>query len=131
MATKLNPDQAEQIAHGLLDCADAIHRRLITDWKELDDVAQQSLVALAQQLCAQSSLLVNAAVGMILNNTKDAIGQIVSATKAGETAIENIQTVNKVISIATSLVKLGTAVASKDPQASIGAAGEVFDEIAS
>jgi hypothetical protein len=129
MAATLTPDQAEQIAQGLLDCADTIHRRLITDLKELDDATERSLVVLSQQMCAQASLLVNEAVGMILDNSKDAFGQIVSATKAGEAAIQNIKTVNKVITIATSLVKLGSAVASKDPQASIGAAAELFDEI--
>jgi hypothetical protein len=126
----LTSDQAEEIAHGLLDCADMIHRRFITDWKDLDDETRTPLLALSQQLCASASLLANEAAGMILDDSKDAFGQIVSATKAGEAAIANIQTVNKVVTIATSLVKLSAAVASKDPQGSIGAAGELFDGIA-
>lgn len=130
MPETLTADQAEQIAHCLLDCADAINRRLISDWSKLDTSSITSLVSLSQNLCAQASLVVNQAVGMILDNSKDAFAQVVSATKAGEAAVQNIQTVQKAITIAASLVKLGAAVASKDPGASITAAGELFDEIA-
>jgi uncharacterized protein (DUF4213/DUF364 family) len=130
MATTLTADQAEQIAHGLLDCADSIDRRIVTDWKTLDDAIRQQLMALAQQMRAKAALLVNQAVGMILDNAKDAFAQIGSATKAGEAAIDNIQTVSRVIQVATALVALGAAVASKDPEASVTAAQALFDEIA-
>lgn len=130
MQITLAPDQAEQLAHGMLDCVDAIHRRLITDWKNIDSLAAKSLVSLSQSLCAQASLLVNQAVGMILDNTKDLFAQVLSATRAGEAAIQNIQNVQKVILIATSLIKLGTAIASRDPGVSITAASELFDIIA-
>lgn len=130
MATTLTADQAEQLAHGLLDCADSIDRRIVTDWKTLDDATKQQLMDLAQQMRAKSALMVNIAVGMILDNAKDAFGQIVSATKAGEAAIDNIQSVNKIINIAASLVALGAAVASKDPVASVKAVSALFDEIA-
>jgi hypothetical protein len=79
---------------------------------------------------AKSTLLVNAAVGMILDQAKDAFAQITSAASAGETAIENIQTVNRAINVATALIALGAAVASKDPMASVQAATNVFDQIA-
>jgi hypothetical protein len=128
--TTLTAGLAEQIANEFLDCADAIDRRLVTDWKTLDAADQQTLIGLAQQIRAQASLLVNQAVGMILDGTKDVFAQITSATAGGQKAIQNIQTVDKVISIATSLVALGVAVASKDPQASIKAAGALFDQIA-
>lgn len=130
MPTTLTSDQAEQIAHGLLDCADSIDRRLVTDWKNLDDEIKETLIGSAQQMRAKASLLANTAVGMILDQAKDAFAQITSATKAGEAAIQNIQTVNRVINIATALVALGAAIASKDPMASVKAAGAVFDQIA-
>jgi len=79
---------------------------------------------------AKSALLVNTAVGMILDEAKEAFGQIISATKAGEAAIVNIQTVGQIVTIAASLVALGAAVASKDPVASVKAATDLFDEIA-
>lgn len=130
MATTLTADQAEQIAHGLLDCADSIDRRIVTDWKTLDTASRQQLMDLAQQMRAKSAVLVNQAVGMVLDNAKDAFAQIGSATKAGESAIDNIQTVTRVIKVATGLVALGAAVASKDPEASVLAAQALFDQIA-
>ena len=130
MAIKLTADQAEQLAHGLLDCADALDRRLVSDWRKLDDPTKQQLMDLAQQMRAKSALLVNTAVGMILDEAKEAFGQIISATKAGEAAIVNIQTVGQIVTIAASLVALGAAVASKDPVASVKAATDLFDEIA-
>lgn len=130
MPTTLTADQAEQIAHALLDCADSIDRRLVTDWKSMDSATREQLMDLAQQMRAKATLLVNVAVGMILDQAKDAFAQITSAASAGETALQNIQTLNRAINVATALIALGAAVASKDPIASVQAATNVFDQIA-
>ena len=127
--TTLTANQAEQLAQEFQNCANAIDDRLETDWKTLDDTDQQTLISQAQQIQAKASLFANQAVGMILDETKDALGQISKATATGKSAIEYMQTVDKVISVAGSLVDLGTAIASKDPVASLKAAETLLDQV--
>ena len=129
MATTLTTNQAAELAHGLLETADAMDRRIVTEWTTLDPVVRGNLMILAQGMRAQSAEIANVAVGMVLDDAGDAFGQIASATQAGKAALERIRSIDRIIAIAAALVRLGAAVATKSLGESLNAAGALFEEI--
>jgi hypothetical protein len=130
MATTLTTDQAAELAHSLLESADAIDRRIVAEWTTLDPATRGNLMSQAQGMRAQSAEIANVAVGMVLDDAGDAFGQIASATLEGKAALERIQSIDRIIAIAAALVRLGAAVAKKNLGESLNAAGALFGEIA-
>jgi hypothetical protein len=115
----LTLDQANQLADKYKDLADSILKQNLeklrlkqitpAESEKLDEAESE-----ARRLC---SLFTTEAVGMIIDDTVASLEQLSEVTDKANKAIKHLASVNKVINIATSAVKLGVAVMSQNPGA--------------
>ena|SRR5829696_9489837 len=111
--------QANELADKYKDLADSIKKQHLEKLKlrqltpaeseKLDDAEFD-----ARDLCSKFTTL---AVALVIDDTVASLEQLSEVTDKANAAIKHLASVNKVINIATSAVKLGVAVMSQNPGA--------------
>jgi len=79
-------------------------------------ISQATITDAAQALLNYSLDLTTDAVQEILDNTKSSLANLEQSVDQAKETINNIKTAKNVIAIVTSIIELGNAVVSKNPQ---------------
>jgi hypothetical protein len=117
----LSVDQARELADKYEALADSIQEKRL---EKLDELSPQESKKLknaetkARDLCASFT---TDAVGLAIDETVASLEDLNEVTEKARDAIATLAKVNKIITLATTVVKLGAAVMSENP-AAIGAA---------
>lgn len=123
----LTPELADELAHDCLDASDAIDRRLVDERASFSVAQRTELRAQSERLRARASELTLSAIGMDLSSHGISFSRIEAATTMGTRAIKNLKNIGKVIKVATLLVQLAGAVASKDVEKSLSAVDSLLE----
>jgi orotate phosphoribosyltransferase-like protein len=121
MAT-VTADQARDLADLFLSLSRATLQYRLANADELSDDERGQLKDLEISLRDRSQDLAGLAGQLTLDDLESTLNRITAATNDMKTAINNIQTVAKVIGVATAGVKLAGAITTGNPMAILGAA---------
>ena len=115
----LTLEQANELADKYKALADSILKRNLEKLrlKQITPAESEKLdeaEADARNLCSRFT---TEAVGLIIDDTVASLEKLNEVTDKANDAIKHLATVNKVINVATSAVKLGVAVMSQNPAA--------------
>src|ERR1043166_1602968 len=113
--SELTPDQARTLADGFLDASKAVGDFRFAHLAELSPENQASLRNLQKQLSDQSNHFTAVAIRLTLDDLQPTLDHIATVTKDVNDAVAKLDSVRNVITIATSFVALGTAIASGSP----------------
>lgn len=123
----LSSDQAFELARRFRSAAVDIGDYRFKHWNELGDARREKLEALEWDLGVAAMQVTTAGVGLALEEVETSLTALRDATGKARRAIKTIGDVRKVIKVATALVGLAAAVASKDPAAVAKNAKNVYE----
>ncbi len=116
----LTSAEARTLSKWFLDLSAELRNYRTTKWNNLDGEQRQRLKDAAEELLNASSELSTAAVGLTLDESEISFDALKESSERAKEAIKTLQTVGKVINVATAAVGLAAAIASKD----VGAIGK-------
>lgn len=122
----ISADQAREIARGFLEISHDLGSYRFGNWSNLTKSQRQDLENAEWDLLNYSSSFVTAAVGIALADMEGDLKLISCATHEARKAIATIDEMKSILSVATALVQLGGAIASKNPAAVAEAAANAF-----
>jgi len=111
----ITPEQALQLASSYVDSAHQLGQFRIRNWNNLYDDDKKVTAAIGRKLIGYSQSLETDAVGRLLDDAQASLAQIKLATIDANHAIQTINTVKKVISVAAALVTLAAAISTENP----------------
>jgi hypothetical protein len=123
----INSDQAFDLTRRLRSTSIELGNYRFEHWHELTKKQREKLETLEWNLGLNAMRVQTAAVGLALDEADTSLTQIRNATAKAKRAIKTLDTVRKVVAVATALVGLAAAIASKDPAAIAKNAKKVFD----
>jgi hypothetical protein len=116
--TTLSDDQMQALAQAFHDIAVAIGQvrlNAITAGSKLTDPAIVQLQGYVFSLMNVAAGFAIQAANLTLANADQAVNQITLATKAADRALDTLQSVDKAVGIASSVIVLAMAISTKDP----------------
>jgi|COG998Drversion2_1049125.scaffolds.fasta_scaffold276784_2 hypothetical protein len=123
----IDSDQAFDLTRRLRGTSLELGNYRFEHWNELTRKQREKLEMLEWNLMLNAMRVQTAAVGLALDEADTSLTQIRKATARAKRAIKTLDTVRKVVAVATALVGLAAAIASKDPAAVAKNAKKVFD----
>jgi hypothetical protein len=127
--TTLSDDQMQALAQSFHDIAVEIGQvRLsaIGAGSKLTDPGIVQLQGYVYSLMNTASGFALQAANITLANADQAINQISVATKAADKALANLQSIDKAVKIASSVIVLAMAISTKDPNQIVAASRSVL-----
>ncbi len=122
----MSADQALEIAREFLEMSHDLNSYRFANWKRLTKSQRQNMENVAWDLLNYSSSFVTDAVGITLADMEGDLKTIAGAMAEAKKAVATIEEAKDVIKVATALVQLGGALASRQPSAIIRAAAEAY-----
>ena len=117
-ATTLSDDQMQTLAQSFHDIAVEIGQvrlNAITAGSKLTDPAIVQLQGYVFSLMNVAAGFAIQAANLTLANADQAVNQISLATKAADRALDKLQSIDKAVNIASSVIVLAMAISTKDP----------------
>ncbi len=117
-ATTLSDDQMQTLAQSFHDIAVEIGQvrlNAITAGSKLTDPAIVHLQGYVFSLMNVAAGFAMQAANLTLANADQAVNQISLATKAADRALDKLQSIDKAVNIASSVIVLAMAISTKDP----------------
>ncbi len=117
-ATTLSDDQMQALAQSFHDIAVEIGQvrlNAITAGSKLTDPAIVQLQGYVFSLMNIAAGFAIQAANLTLANADQAVNQISLATKAADRALDKLQSIDKAVNIASSVIVLAMAITTKDP----------------
>ena len=117
-ATTLSDDQMQILAQSFHDIAVEIGQvrlNAITTGSKLTDPAIVQLQGYVFSLMNVAAGFAIQAANLTLANADQAVNQISLATKAADRALDKLQSIDKAVNIASSVIVLALAISTKDP----------------
>jgi hypothetical protein len=117
-ATTLTDDQMQALAHAFHDIAMEVGQvRLdaINAGSKLTDSRIVQLAGYVYSLTTTATRYALAAANITLDNADQALNQISLATKSADAALDKLRDIDKAVRIASSVIVLAAAIATKDP----------------
>jgi hypothetical protein len=117
-ATTLSDDQMQALAQSFHDIAVEIGQvrlNAITAGSKLTDPAIVQLQGYIFSLMNVAAGFAMQAANLTLANADQAVNQISIATKAADRALDKLQSIDKAVNIASSVIVLAMAISTKDP----------------
>ena len=112
---QLTQDQTREIAEDLFQVANAVGDFRFAHFDELTPDHRAVLSGLQQQLSNQSNHFTTLAIQLTLDDLEPTLARIAVVTREVNRAVTTLNSIRKVINIATSFVALGAAIASGNP----------------
>jgi hypothetical protein len=116
--TTLSDDQMQALAQSFHDIAVEIGQvrlNAITAGSKLTDPAIVQLQGYVFSLMNVAAGFAMQAANITLSNADQAVNQISLATKAADRALDKLQSIDKAVNIASSVIVLAMAISTKDP----------------
>jgi alkylhydroperoxidase/carboxymuconolactone decarboxylase family protein YurZ len=117
-ATTLSDDQMQDLAQSFHDIAVEIGQvrlNAIAAGSKLTDPAIVQLQGYVFSLMNIAASFAMQAANITLANVDQAVNQISLATKAADQALDKLQSIDKAVNIASSVIVLAMAISTKDP----------------
>jgi alkylhydroperoxidase/carboxymuconolactone decarboxylase family protein YurZ len=117
-ATTLSDDQMQALAQSFHDIAVEIGQvrlNAIAAGSKLTDPAIAQLQGYVFSLMNIAASFAMQAANITLANVDQAVNQISLATKAADQALDKLQSIDKAVNIASSVIVLAMAISTKDP----------------
>jgi hypothetical protein len=117
-ATTLSDDQMQALAQSFHDIAVEIGQvrlNAIAAGSKLTDPAIAQLQGYVFSLMNIAAGFAMQAANITLANVDQAVNQILLATKAADQALDKLQSIDKAVNIASSVIVLAMAISTKDP----------------
>ena len=111
----MTPNLIDALADQALKLKIAVGDFRNTFFDTLTQAQRDGLRTLANQLGDEVDHLTAVAIRLSLDDLKDALSHLTGITAGVNDAVAHLGDVRKVLTVATSLVGLGAAIASKDP----------------
>ena len=111
----MTPNLIDALADQALKLKIAVGEFRNTLFDTLTQAQRDGLRTLANQLGDEVDHLTAVAIRLSLDDLKDALSHLTGITAGVNDAVAHLGDVRKVLTVATSLVGLGAAIASKDP----------------
>ncbi len=118
VTTTLSDDQMQALAQSFHDIAVEIGQvrlNAITAGSKLTDPAIIQLQGYVFSLMNVAAGFAMQAANLTLANADQAVNQISLATKAADRALDKLQSIDKAVNIASSVIVLAMAITTKDP----------------
>ncbi len=112
---QLTQDQARALAEGFLAVSKAVGDFRLANFSLLTPDQQAALRDLQQQLSNQSLHFTAVAIQITLDDLQGTLERIGQVTAQVNQAVTNLNDIRRVITVATSFVGLGAAIASGNP----------------
>ncbi len=125
----ISTEQARALAERFLTLSQALGTYRFGHWGELTPEERDQIKDSEWELLTRSSGLMTKAVDGALNDLHADLHAITDATGEAKKVIATINTVKAVIGVATALVTLAGAIATKDPGTIIGAVQGLQDAV--
>jgi hypothetical protein len=119
--------QARELSMIFLDLSNSLQKYRIDEWDELTAAQHKEIGGIAWSLHNYSDDFTTTAVGLALNDLEADLEAIRRATAKAKRIVATIETVKDIITVASAVVVLGGAIASKNPAAIAKAAKDLFD----
>jgi hypothetical protein len=124
----LSSDQAFQLAKQFSDIARELTEYRMSNFAELTPDQRNQLEGLEFSIRNFSSDFVALSIKLALDDLDSALRDIKGATDKMKNAIGNLEKVNKILKVATTVVTIGAAIVSGNPAAIASAVGAAFEE---
>ena len=124
----LSSDQAFQLAKQFSDIARELTEYRMSNFAELTPDQRNQLEGLEFSIRNFSSDFVALSIKLELDDLDGALRDIKGATDKMKNAIGNLEKVNKILKVATTVVTIGAAIVSGNPAAIASAVGAAFEE---
>ncbi len=112
----LTADDAFQLARNFREVAKQVGDTRTGKWDTLTPDQRQTLENDEWDLLASSMSMRTKAVGIVLEEAKTSLANIVRVTDRARKAIKTLENVREAIGIASAVVTLAAAILSKDPK---------------
>ena len=121
---KLTADQARNLARSYFNIAQALGEYRFDNFDTLSAAKRKQIEDLERTLLNSSTTFTAIAITISLDDLEPVLGRVTEVTTQMQTAIDQLQKVDKVIKIATAAVQLAGAVLSGNPEAIFKAAND-------
>jgi len=112
---KLTSAQANALANDFLGLAQAIGDFRYDNWNEMSKTQNQQLGKLQWSILNYGEDILALSTALAMDDVQASLDQINGITLEIKATIQQLQNVQKVISVAASIITLGGAIISKDP----------------
>jgi hypothetical protein len=112
---KLTQDQVRALAEDFFEISKAVGDYRFAHFEDLAPDQLNALHSLQQQLSNQSNHLTAVAIEITLDDLQPTLDRINQITGQVNTAVKTLNDIRRVITITTSIVNLGAAIASGSP----------------
>jgi hypothetical protein len=116
--TTLSDDQMQALAQGFHDIAVEIGQVRLNALAAGSQLTDPAIVQLQGYVFSLMNVAASFAIqdaNLTLANADQAVNQISLATKAADRALDNLQSIDKAVNIASSVIVLAMAISTKDP----------------
>ena len=121
----LNQDQARAIAEDFFEVSKGVGDFRFAHFDLLSADQKAALQSLQQQLSNESIHFTAVAIQLALDDLQPTLERISNVTQDVNNAVSQINDVRRIITIATTFVTLGAAIASGSPGTIVSAVGDV------
>jgi hypothetical protein len=116
MAT-LTAQQANNLANNFLGLAQAIGDYRFDNWNTLSKAENQKLGDFQWSILSYGEDILALSTALVMDDVQDSLAQINNVTLEIKETIKSLNQLQKAINVAASIVSLGGAIVSKNPQA--------------
>ncbi len=116
MAT-LTAQQANNLANNFLGLAQAIGDYRFDNWNTLSKAENQKLGDFQWSILSYGEDILALSTALVMDDVMDSLAQINKVTLEIKETIKSLNQLQKAINVAASIVSLGGAIVSKNPQA--------------
>jgi hypothetical protein len=123
---KLTANEARELAQSFRNVSVSLGNYRFNHWDTLTKPQRDTIESMEWTLLNTSSDFITFAVGLTLDEAQASLERIQEATTKAKKAIETIESIRKVITIAGAVIKLGAAIVTKDPGMIVTAINDVL-----
>lgn len=114
---KLTAQQANDLANNFLGLAQAIGDYRFDNWNTLSKTENQKLGNFQWSILSYGEDILALSTALVMDDVQDSLAQINKVTLEIKETIKSLDQLQKAINVAASIVSLGGAIVSKNPQA--------------
>lgn len=123
----LTSQQATDLSNLLLDLNKSIEDFRFDGTKNFSDKQKQQLDDFMEQISESGQKILALSTTLVMNDVQTSLSQINDVTNQIKGTIKNLQNIQKGINVAASIVTLGAAIISKNPQSIVDSISGVVD----
>jgi hypothetical protein len=125
----LTPQQATDLANNFLGLARAIGYFRFKNWNRLTKSEKKVLAAFRSDILKTGEDILALSTSLVMDDVQTSLEQINNLTLQIKGTVENLKNIQKGINIAASIVTLGTAIISMNPESVINAINGITDTL--